>query len=116
MLIPVTSSLNVTRKATAVEFTVGVFGLNRLIESTTGPVLSTVKVALGALAGAPFPAPSVAVPAANEIPKVPSPLILESVTNLDTPAPLTLTVAFAVPVLLSVTSAARKRARIEVEV
>ena len=66
-------------------------------------VLSTVKGVLGPAAGAKFPAVSVAVPAATEIPRVPSPVIPETVTVRVVPLPEIPTVAVAVPVLLNVT-------------
>src|SRR6266446_5011047 len=52
-----------------------------------GGVLSTVKVALGPAAGAVLPAVSVAVPAAMDIPRVPSPVRLETVTVRVVPVP-----------------------------
>src|SRR5437867_12004637 len=67
-----------------------------------GPVLSTTNVVLGPAAGAVLPAVSVPLPAAMEIPSVPSPVMLESVTVrvvpvLDTPIDsLPLPVAFNV--------------------
>ena len=64
---------------------------------TVGGVLSTVKVALGPAAGALFPARSVAVPAAIEIPSVPSPVMLERVTVRVVPLPVTAIDAVAVP-------------------
>jgi len=69
---------------------------------TVGAVLSTVNLALGPAAGALLPAVSVAVPAAIEMPSVPSPVMLERVTVRVVPLPLTPTVAFAVPVLFKV--------------
>ena len=68
-----------------------------------GSVLSTVKVVLGPAAGAVLPAVSVAVPAAMEIPRVPSPMMLESVTVRVVPVPVMPTVALALPVLFNVT-------------
>ena len=66
----------------------------------SGPALSTVKVALGPAAGAEFPAASVAVPAAIDIPIVPLPVIPLIVTVLVlVPAPLTDTEPVAVPVV-----------------
>jgi hypothetical protein len=60
----------------------------------------------GPAAGAGLPDPSTAVPAAREIPRVPSPVILVMETiGEKLPAPLMETVPFAVPVLLSVISA-----------
>ena len=67
-----------------------------------GAVLSTVKVVEADEAGAEFPARSVAVPAAIEIPNVPSPEILEIVTVRVVPEPDTPTVPLAVPVLFKV--------------
>src|SRR5947207_1175561 len=70
---------------------------------TLGGVLSTVKVALGPAAGALLPAVSVAVPAAIEIPMVPSPVILERVTVRVVVSTVdTATDALAVPVLFKV--------------
>src|SRR5262249_61698138 len=71
-----------------------------------GGVLSTANVALGPAAGAPLPAVSVAVPAAREIPRAPSPVMPDSVTVRVVPVPETATVALAVPVRFSVTSPA----------
>ena len=68
-----------------------------------GAVLSTVKVVLGPAAPAVFPAVSLAVPEAMEMPNVPSPLMLDSVTVRVDPLPLTPTVAVAVPVVFNVT-------------
>ena len=67
-----------------------------------GAVLSTVKVEDGPAAGAVFPARSLAVPDAIEIPKVPSPLILEMVTVRVVPEPVTPKVPVAVPVVFKV--------------
>ena len=68
-----------------------------------GAVLSTVKVVLGPEAGAVFPARSLAVPVAIEIPRVPSPLIPLMVTMRVVPVPeSTLTVPLAVKVLFRV--------------
>ena len=65
--------------------------------------MSTVKVVLGPAPPAEFPAVSVAVPAAMEMPRVPSPVILEMVTvRLVVPLPDTDTEPVAVPVVLSV--------------
>src|SRR5213595_768956 len=69
-----------------------------------GPVLSTVKGVLGPAAGAVLPAVSVAVPAAMEIPRVPLPVRLESVTVRVVPLPVTAIDAVAVPVVFSVIS------------
>ena len=69
-----------------------------------GPELSTAKVALGPEAGAVFPARSAAVPAAIEIPKVPSPVMLLMVTVRELPVPLMPMLPLAVPVLFKVTS------------
>ena len=68
-----------------------------------GGVLSTVKVALGPAAGAMLPAVSDAVPAAMEMPIVPSPTVLVMVTVRVVPEPETKTVPLAVPVLFNVT-------------
>ncbi len=65
-------------------------------------MLSAVKVVLGPAAEAEFPARSVAVPAAIEMPSVPSPVMLDSVTVQLAPLPLTATDALAVPVLFRV--------------
>ena len=74
-----------------------------------GPVLSTVKVVLGPAAGAGLEAPSVAVPAAIEIPNVPSPVIPLIVTvRVDVPVPVTDTDPVALPVVFNVTFAADK--------
>src|SRR5436189_262519 len=69
-----------------------------------GPLLSTANVALGPAAGAVLPAVSVAVPAAMEIPRVPLPVMLESVTVRVVPVPDTPIDAVAVPVVFSVIS------------
>src|ERR1043166_594350 len=53
-------------------------------------------------AGALLPARSVAVPAANEMPSGPSPVMFESVTVRVVPEPVTATDAVAVPVVVSV--------------
>ena len=71
-----------------------------------GAVLSTVNVPLGPAAGARFPAVSLAVPAAIEIPKVPLPVMPEIVTVRVVPLPVTPTEPLAVPVAFKVTSAA----------
>ena len=70
--------------------------------ATVGLVLSTVNVTEGPAAGAAFPAVSVAVPAAMEMPSVPSPVIDEIVTVRVLPAPVTARVPLAVLVLFSV--------------
>ena len=54
-----------------------------------GKIFSTKKVALGPIAGAKFPASSRAVPAANEIDIVPSPVVPEIVTVRVKPVPVT---------------------------
>ena len=54
-----------------------------------GGVLSTLKVVLGPAAGAELPAVSVAVPEAIDMPSVPSPVMLEMVTVLVVPEPVT---------------------------
>ncbi len=64
---------------------------------SVGGVLSTLKVPLGPAAEAVFPAVSEAVPAAIEMPRLPSPVMLESVTVRVLPVPLTPIVAVAVP-------------------
>src|SRR5438093_8033066 len=69
-----------------------------------GAVLSTVNGVLGPAAGAVLPGVSVAVPAAIEIPSVPSPVMLESVTVRVGPVPVTPIDAVAVPVVFSVIS------------
>ena len=67
-----------------------------------GPELSTVNVALGPAPGAKL-TPSVAVPAAIVIPKVPSPVMPLIVTVLVVvPPPETATVPLAVPVVFKV--------------
>ena len=69
-----------------------------------GAVLSTVKVPLGPAAAAVLPAVSLAVPAAMEMPSVPSPVMLERVTVRVEPEPETLTLlAEAEPVEFTVT-------------
>jgi len=69
-----------------------------------GAVLSTWKVAPGTAAGALFPAWSLAVPAAMEIARVPSPLMAPTVTVRVNPVvPVTVTVPVAVPVEIRVT-------------
>src|SRR4051794_27857157 len=75
-------------------------------EGAAGGVLSTANVALGPAAGLLLAAVSVAVPAAREIPRVPSPVMPDSVTVRVAPVPETATVALAVPVRFSVTSPA----------
>ncbi len=71
-----------------------------------GTVLSTVKVALGPAAAAE-PIALLAVPAAIDIPSVPSPVRPLIVTvRAVVPVPLTATVPLAVPVLFNVTFAA----------
>ena len=72
-------------------------GIDGPVTLMLGAVLSTVKVPLGPAAGALFPAASMAVPAGIEIPSEPSPVMDESVTVQAVPAPLTATVALAVP-------------------
>ncbi len=75
--------------------------------ATVGGVLSTSKSALGPAAGAKLAALSLAVPAAIEIPSVPSPVMLLIVTvRVVLPEPLTETEPLAVPVLFNVTFAA----------
>ncbi len=64
----------------------------------------TVNVVLGPAAAARFPTVSDAVPEAIEMPRVPSPLMLEMVTvRVVRPEPDTATVPVAVPVVLSAT-------------
>src|SRR3990172_9032331 len=66
----------------------------------------TKKVVLGPAAAALFVAKSLAVPAAIDIPSVPSPIMLEMVTvRVAVPVPLTATVPLAVPVLFRIISA-----------
>ena len=67
-----------------------------------GAVLSTVKVVLAAEAKAVLPTVSVAVPAAMDIPRLPSPVMLEIVTVLVVPVPLTAIAPSASPVLFKV--------------
>ena len=69
---------------------------------TDGAVLSTLKVVLGPALEAELLTESVAVPAAREMPMVPSPVIEEMVTVRLLPLPETLTVPVA-PLVLSVT-------------
>src|SRR5437773_2454723 len=72
---------------------------------SVGGVLSTVNVALGPAAAAWLLALSVAVPAVIEMPSVPLPVMLDSVTvRVVRPEPLTATVPVAPPLALSVTS------------
>ena len=54
---------------------------------TVGGVLSTMKVVAGAGGGARLPARSEAVPAANEMPSVPSPVMPLMVTVSVVPSP-----------------------------
>ena len=63
---------------------------------------TTLNVADAPDAGAKFPALSLAVPAAIEMPKVPAPVIPEMVTVYEVPEPDNPTVPLAVLVLLSV--------------
>jgi len=73
------------------------------VEGAAGAELSTVKVALGPAAGVRLPAVSEAVPAAMEIPIVPSPVMPERVTVRVVPVPvMPIVVALAVPVVFSV--------------
>ena len=66
-------------------------------------MLVTVKVVLGPAAAALFPTASTAELAVILIPSVPLPEILLSVTvRVDVPAPVTLTVALAFPVVFKV--------------
>ena len=73
---------------------------------TVGGVFPTANVPLGPVAGAKLPARSLAVPAAIDIPNVPSPVIPEIVTVRVLPLPLTAIVPLAVPVLFNVTAEA----------
>ena len=69
-----------------------------------GAVLSSLNVPEGPAPASAFPAASVEVAAAIEIPTVPSPEQLESVTVLvEFPLPLTLLEQVAVPEALTVT-------------
>jgi hypothetical protein len=62
-----------------------------------------MNVPLGPAGPALFPAASVAVPAAIEIPSVPSPVVPEIVTvRVAVPVPLTAIMPVAVPVVFSV--------------
>jgi hypothetical protein len=79
------------------------FAVVEVAFGTVGGVLSTRKVVLGPAAAALLPAVSVAVPAAIEIPSVPSPVRLLIVIVRVVPEPVTPTVPLAVPVLLRVT-------------
>ena len=79
-------------------------GLFEYVRATVGGVLSTVNVVDAPIALDVLPAVSDAVPAAIDIPKVPSPVMFEIVTALvAVPEPVTATVPFAVPVLFKVT-------------
>ena len=70
--------------------------LPRILHTLT---LSTLKVVLGPAVGAWLAEASLAVPAAMEIPKVPSPVMPEIVTvRVDVPEPDTAMVPLAVPV------------------
>src|SRR6266516_4853379 len=94
--------------ASAVPVNVGVVSVVGLavvtgVEGAAGGVLSTAKVVLGPAAGAMFPAVSVAVPAAIEIPRLPSPVMPERVTvRVVLLTVVTATVAVAVPVWFNV--------------
>ena len=70
---------------------------------TVGAVASTVKVALGPAARDTFPAKSLAVPAANEIPIVPLPVSEVSVTVHVADEHDTALLAEAPPVVFNVT-------------
>ena len=73
----------------------------------SGEHKSTVMADAGPAAAAVLPAASVAVPAANEMARVPLPEIEPIVTvRLEVPVPDTLTVPVAVPVALRATFAA----------
>ena len=74
--------------------------------AAVGAVLSAKKVALGPAAAAVLPARSLAVPAAIEMPSVPSPVMPERVTVRVLPDPLIPTVPVAVSVVFTVTSPA----------
>ena len=69
-----------------------------------GAVLSTLKVALGPAAAALFPAVSLAVLAAIDIPIVPSPVVLMVTVLSVVPLPVMATVPAAVPVVFKDTS------------
>ena len=72
---------------------------------TDGGELSTLNVALGPAAGAELQVPSSAVPAVMEMPRVPSPEMLSTVTvRVVLPEPDTVTTPFALPVLFTVMS------------
>jgi hypothetical protein len=74
--------------------------------AAAGAVLSAVKAELGPPEVAKFPALSMAVPAAIDIPNVPSPVMADIVTiRVVFPVPVTATVQLAVPVLINVTLA-----------
>src|SRR5205814_6226603 len=88
--------------SSVVELPVSLAAVMSGVEGARGAVLSTVNVALGPAAGALFPAVSVAVPAAMEMPSVPSPVMLDSVTVRVLPVPVTPIDAVAVPVVFSV--------------
>ena len=75
--------------------------------ANVGAVLSSVKVVDGPAAGAKFPPIEAAVPAAIEMPTVPSPEQLCRVTvRVVVPAPLTDAAQAAEPVVLTVMSEA----------
>lgn len=93
--------LSVSRSPALAKVAVGLLEV-RCIDDNAGGVLSTVKVTLGPPTDAKLPPKSLAVPAATEIPNVPSPLTPEIVTVREAPLPVTPRVPVAVPVLLSV--------------
>jgi len=64
--------------------------------------VTTLKVAEAPEAGAVFPAWSMAVPVAIEMPKVPAPVMPEMLTVYEVPDPDSPTVPLAVPVVFSV--------------
>ena len=71
-----------------------------------GAILSTVNVVLGPAAGAVLPAVSAAVAAASEMPSVPLPVMLVSVTVRVVPLPDTPIEAVAPPLAFNVMSLA----------
>ena len=83
---PVIVSVNTTVKLIR-EALVGSAWAAAWLIVTVGAVLSTMKVVLGAEAGARLPARSLAVLEAMEIPKVPSPVMLLMVTVRVVPEP-----------------------------
>src|SRR5436190_1762464 len=100
--VPVNVGVGLLVMLSVFELPVSVAAVMSGVDGAPGAVLSTVNVVLGPAAGALFPAVSVAVPAAMEMPSVPSPVMLESVTVRVLPVPVTPTVAL-VPLAFNVT-------------